>query len=398
MINTNQIHKELSNSNIKITRLCHKLLDDNFLNANGRIKEELKFKINNPTQKIQNSKFIGKPEDTFETMLFLPPGEGRQGEGGLRTKGYFKHSYKLVDGKWFIADSDNNPVIPAPEDIQSKIKQYLTSTAQHQTPITYLPLITVITVVYNGVKYLEETILSVINQTYPNVEYIIIDGGSTDGTPDIIKKYEDYIDYWVSEKDKGIYDAMNKGIDLANGEWINFMNAGYKFSNYSTIINTYLNINMNFDVIYGDVEIDFGKFTVVKKPLTLEKMDLVMTLYHQSCFVKTNLMKQYKFDSKYKIVGDYNFFYKLYKSEKTFYYLNKPISKIIPGGVSDKQRLKSLKELYRIQSSENKIFSSIYFVYRYFSELFKLIIKRVLPKKLIENIKLYKYRSKIRNF
>jgi len=155
---------------------------------------------------------------------------------------------------------------------------------------------------------------------------------------------------------------------------------------------------MNFDVIYGDVEIDFGKFTVVKKPLTLEKMDLVMTLYHQSCFVKTNLMKQYKFDSKYKIVGDYNFFYKLYKSEKTFYYLNKPISKIIPGGVSDKQRLKSLKELYRIQSSENKIFSSIYFVYRYFSELFKLIIKRVLPKKLIENIKLYKYRSKIRNF
>jgi len=381
-----------------LKKLGYKLLDDTFLDANGRIKEELKFKINNPTQKIQNSKFIGKPEDTFETMLFLPPGKGRQGEGGLRTKGYFKHSYKLVDGKWFIVDSDNNPVIPAPEEIQSKIKQYLSSTAQHQTPITYLPLITVITVVYNGAKYLEETILSVINQTYPNVEYIIIDGGSTDDTPDIIKKYEDYIDYWVSEKDKGIYDAMNKGIDLANGEWINFMNAGDKFSNYSTIINTYLNINMNFDVIYSDVEIDFGKFTVVKKPLTLERMDLGMTFHHQSCFVKTHLMKQYKFDTTYKLVADYNFLYTLYQSGNVFYYFNKPISKVIPDGYADKQRLKVLKEYYRIQSSKNKFFSSIYFVYRYLSELVKLIIKKILPKKLIENIRLYKYRGEIRNF
>ena len=381
-----------------LKKLGYKLLDDTFLDANGRIKEELKFKINNPTQKIQNSKFIGKPEDTFETMLFLPPGKGRQGEGGLRTKGYFKHSYKLVDGKWFIVDSDNNPVIPAPEEIQSKIKQYLSSTAQHQTPITYLPLITVITVVYNGAKYLEETILSVINQTYPNVEYIIIDGGSTDDTPDIIKKYEDYIDYWVSEKDKGIYDAMNKGIDLANGEWINFMNAGDKFSNYSTIINTYLNINMNFDVIYSDVEIDFGKFTVVKKPLTLERMDLGMTFHHQSCFVKTHLMKQYKFDTTYKLVADYNFLYTLYQSGNVFYYFNKPISKVIPDGYADKQRLKVLKEYYRIQSSKNKFFSSIYFVYRYLSELVKLIIKKILPEKLIENIRLYKYRGEIRNF
>ncbi|MCI5136399.1 MAG: glycosyltransferase [Candidatus Electrothrix sp. AW2] len=129
------------------------------------------------------------PAAAFKTVLFLPVGEGRQGEGGLRTQGYFKRS---------LPDKDK-------------------------------PLITVITVVFNGVQRLEETILSVIGQTYDNVEYIIIDGGSTDGTLDIIRKYEHAIDYWVSEKDRGIYDAMNKGIDLTTGEWMNFMNAGDSF-------------------------------------------------------------------------------------------------------------------------------------------------------------------------
>lgn len=77
------------------------------------------------------------------------------------------------------------------------------------------PLISVITVSYNAVSTIEDTILSVINQTYPNIEYIIIDGGSADGTVDIIEKYVDRISYWVSEPDKGIYDAMNKGLKVA---------------------------------------------------------------------------------------------------------------------------------------------------------------------------------------
>ncbi len=217
--------------------LHYKLIPNNYLDSSGKIKEEFKYKISVPELKIKDSKFIPNSGDKFETMLFLPPNSSRIAEGGLRAKGLFKFSYKKVksdfeenknntsenEGIWYICDLDGNPAIPAPDDLQEKINQY----TSNLSPTTFLPLITVITVVYNGAKYLEDTIKSVINQTYPNVEYIIIDGGSTDGTIDIIKKYEDYIDYWVSEPDRGIYDAMNKGWSLANDDSrILFLGAG----------------------------------------------------------------------------------------------------------------------------------------------------------------------------
>ncbi|MDJ0561528.1 MAG: glycosyltransferase, partial [Microcystis sp. M53599_WE4] len=104
--------------------------------------------------------------DPLQYPILYPPNLERKGEGGLRSQGYFKQSYDEASGL-----SDNLP----------------------------LPLVTIITVVFNGEKHLEQTIQSVINQTYDNVEYIVIDGGSTDGTVDIIRKYENQIDYWVSE-------------------------------------------------------------------------------------------------------------------------------------------------------------------------------------------------------
>lgn len=100
---------------------------------------------------------------------------------------------------------------------------------------TDIPLITVITVVFNGESVLEETIKSVISQTYDNIEYIVVDGGSTDNTIDVIRRYEHAIDLWISGPDRGIYDAMNKGIRASSGYWLNFMNASDVFYAETTI-------------------------------------------------------------------------------------------------------------------------------------------------------------------
>jgi len=121
------------------------------------------------------------------------------------------------------------------------------------------PLLTVITVVFNGARTLEATVQSVLGQTYRNIEYIIIDGGSTDGTLDIIRKYEHAIDYWLSEPDKGVYDAMNKGINAANGIWLNFLNGNDVFCESSTIesaASKYLHGSARF--IYSDVMLTNG--------------------------------------------------------------------------------------------------------------------------------------------
>jgi len=129
------------------------------------------------------------------------------------------------------------------------------------------PIVSIVTIVYNAAEYLEETIQSVISQTYNNVEYIVIDGGSTDGTLDVIKQHKGKIDYWVSEEDKGIYDAMNKGINLANGEWINFMNSGDVFHDNDVLLNFYKESkkSQNIDFFYSDSIVKEGKKYICNK-------------------------------------------------------------------------------------------------------------------------------------
>lgn len=151
--------------------------------------------------------------------------------------------------------------------------------------------ISVITVCYNAVSSLEKTILSVLNQTYSNIEYIIIDGGSTDGSVDIIKKYIDRLAYWVSEPDNGVYDAMNKGVCAASGDWVNFMNAGDSFYCNETISTLFAeSIDKTVVCIFGNTIFHYLEKDVLIRYKSSPIHDIMLFIsynYHMlGCFSK----------------------------------------------------------------------------------------------------------------
>lgn len=165
--------------------------------------------------------------------------------------------------------------------------------------------LSIITVNYNDKCGLDKTIRSVICQTFQDYEYIIVDGGSLDGSQEVIKQNEHRIDYWVSERDKGIYNAMNKAVDVASGEYCIFMNSGDTFHNPDTLSDVF-SLNLTEDIICGNT------CTTVSKRLPPPEITFNYlfsnSICHQCAFIKTSLMKKYKYDEKYKIVADRKFF------------------------------------------------------------------------------------------
>lgn len=208
----------------------------------------------------------------------------------------------------------------------------------------------IVTVCYNAAIDIEETILSVINQTYNNIEYIIIDGGSTDGTVDIIKKYSNQISYWVSEPDKGIYDAMNKGINKAIGDYINFMNAGDCLYSNSTISDTVNLIKGRPTIIYGDTIIKKSKGNEQWENGILANIKNNMVFCHQSTFIRLDYHKQNPFDTSFKLAADYNFLFNAYKAKEEFQYLPITISIFngCNGGASTRDHKTRIREKCRI--------------------------------------------------
>ncbi len=195
------------------------------------------------------------------------------------------------------------------------------------------PKVTMVTVTYNAQEYLEKTFQSVIEQDYPNTEYIIIDGASTDKTLNLIKKYENYIDYWISEQDDGIYDAMNKGIEKATGEWINFMNAGDTFSSTNILKNVFEKetLKKNIDVLYGGVNIVDESYNFINH-IKAKPMNTIWEgsyCNHQSLFIKTKIMKKYKFNLDYKLAAEKELFIKLFINKHKYKILNFPISNFV---------------------------------------------------------------------
>lgn len=165
--------------------------------------------------------------------------------------------------------------------------------------------ISIVTVVYNDVPHIESTILSVINQTYPDKEYLIVDGDSTDGTLEILNKYKGNIDILISEPDHGIYDAMNKGIRHAHGEWLIFMNSGDCFVNNETLANVFSEIDQDVDFVYSDF--------YEKRPTWTKKYTASFErgiLLHQSVIYRKNIHDRcgYYLVTKPYMVSDYVFF------------------------------------------------------------------------------------------
>jgi glycosyltransferase involved in cell wall biosynthesis len=227
------------------------------------------------------------------------------------------------------------------------------------------PEISIVTVVYNNVDSIEDTILSVINQTYKNIEYIIIDGGSTDGTVDVIKKYANRINLWKSEPDEGLYFAMNKGLELASGQWINFMNSGDTFYSHTTIEQVFSN-KYQEGVIYGDVMFSFDRTNeVLVKANDLKYFWKGMQFVHQAAFVSTDLMKEYQFDTQYNLIADYNSLYKIFLSGANFQYLGFTICNFLAGGLSDNNP-KSIIECQHMIFPLHQNFSiRLFYYYRY---------------------------------
>ena len=284
----------------------------------------------------------------LQSVLFLPLSAKRIKEGGLRIQGSFKS-----------------------RNINKK------------------PLITVITVVFNGAGTLERTILSVINQSYDNVEFIIIDGGSTDKTLDIIHKYEHAIDYWVSEPDQGIYDAFNKAVSCASGDWICFLGADdflWDDAALANLIPSLLIANPNTKLVYCRVGIVNAQQELIYIAgeawhLAKPKLSTGMSVPHQGLLYRRSWFEQYGlFDTTYKIASDYENFLRGQPNETAEFITNCIFAGMSQGGVSSapQNSIELLREVRRAQQSHASRMPSLQLWLAFFRVYTRMFLQKLL--------------------
>lgn len=228
------------------------------------------------------------------------------------------------------------------------------------------PTFSIITVTYNAEAVLEDTIQSVISQTYHRVEYIIVDGASKDGTLSIINKYKDRITKIISEPDKGLYDAMNKGIQIATGDYLCFLNAGDSFHEDDTLqqmVHTLMN-NEFPDVLYGETELvnKEGHFIRMRRlsapeTLTWKSFKQGMLVCHQAFFAKYSLVEPY--DLKYRFSADFDWCIRIMKKAHTLHHTRLTLIDYLEEGMTTQNRKASLKERFYIMCSHYGIISTI---------------------------------------
>ncbi|PTQ93221.1 glycosyltransferase involved in cell wall biosynthesis [Mucilaginibacter yixingensis] len=217
---------------------------------------------------------------------------------------------------------------------------------------TFQPKLSVITVVYNDARHIERTMRSVIGQTYTNIEYLVIDGASTDGTLDKIKQQGHKIAQLISEKDKGIYDAMNKGLAKATGDYVIFMNSGDEFYDNETVAHVFA-AAPDADIYYGETEMITDQQVSLgqrrhKAPerFTWRGFKYGMSISHQAIYVRRSMAEPY--DPKYQLSADIDWIIRATKKAKTIVRVPGYVAKYMVGGMSKTKHKQSLMERFDI--------------------------------------------------
>ena len=229
------------------------------------------------------------------------------------------------------------------------------------------PVFSIITVTRNAGKALEQTILSVISQTYTQIEYIIIDGASTDGSINTILHYKSSLSYWISEHDIGIYDAMNKGLQAATGDYVWFLNAGDVLKHHGIVaeLSEVAMRNELPDILYGETDLMDRKGHIVaerrlKTPqdLTWKSFRMGMLVCHQAFIVKRSIARRY--DLQYRFSADFDWCIRCLKEAKKVVHTQLRLVNYLSDGLTTANRIKSLKERYRIMCKYYGIFATIF--------------------------------------
>ena len=226
------------------------------------------------------------------------------------------------------------------------------------------PKVTVITVCRNNKDALQLTMHNVSTLQYPHLEYIVIDGKSTDGTLEQLEKYQGLLNKWVSEPDNGIYDAMNKGTEMATGEWVIFMNAGDTFADTDVLSRIFGESRQDVDVIYGDV-IKGDSIKVAEPPHNAHRMYFC----HQSALVRRKLLLQYPFDTNHRMSADFKQMKTLFLKGYRFQQLSFPVARFDLSGVSNTSRSQGLRDniavIREVDNIQNqlRLLPKLYFVY-----------------------------------
>ena len=246
-------------------------------------------------------------------------------------------------------------------------------------------LISIVTVVWNAKDLIERTILSVLGQTYNEVEFIVIDGGSADGTLDVVRRYDTKIDYWTSEPDKGIYDAMNKGVDRAGGEWVLFLNAGDVFCDSEVLKSVVQDIPPDAEVVYGGHQEDYESgYRSIRTAGPISDLWKGMIFSHQAMLVKTSLIKRYKFNVASRIAADYEFIYSLYQQRRRFHRSQIVISRVLADGFSASRNLRLTLDQWRIARNytDQPVMIDLYHLTKLAGVCIKNMLKKVMPRRV----------------